>query len=75
MPGMEKGLASERLMTLPAQMVAPLVLSQLFATSIQRGGRTLAGVPFAFTSLVLCAALLLAARATRTTRVARASTA
>ena len=51
-----------------AMMVAPLVLSQLFAGSIQRGGRTLAGVPFAFTSLVLCAALLLAARATRATR-------
>jgi len=58
-----------------AMMVAPLVLSQLFAGSIQRGGRTLAGVPFAFTSLVLCAALLLAARATRATRDTRPTTA
>lgn len=52
-----------------AMMVAPLVLSQLFSASIQRGGQPLAGVPFAFTSLVLLAALLLAARATRTSRV------
>jgi DHA1 family tetracycline resistance protein-like MFS transporter len=51
-----------------AMMVAPLVLSQIFAVSIQRGGRAFAGVPFAFTALVLCAALLLAARATRTLR-------
>jgi DHA1 family tetracycline resistance protein-like MFS transporter len=49
-----------------AMMVAPLVLSQIFAVAIQRGGRALAGVPFAFTALVLCMALLLAARATRT---------
>jgi DHA1 family tetracycline resistance protein-like MFS transporter len=52
-----------------AMMVAPLVLSQLFSASIQRGGQPLAGVPFAFTSLVLLTALLLAARATRTNRV------
>ena len=49
-----------------AMMVAPLVLSEIFAVAIQRGGRAYAGVPFAFTSLVLCAALLLAARSTRT---------
>jgi MFS transporter, DHA1 family, tetracycline resistance protein len=48
-----------------AMMMAPLVLTQLFSASIQRGGQPLAGVPFAFTSLVLLAALLLAARATR----------
>jgi DHA1 family tetracycline resistance protein-like MFS transporter len=48
-----------------AMMIAPLILSQIFAVSIQRGGRTLAGVPFAFTSLVMCLALFLAARATR----------
>ncbi|MEP7064652.1 MAG: TCR/Tet family MFS transporter [Gemmatimonadota bacterium] len=46
-------------------MVAPLILSQLFAVSIQRGGRALSGVPFAFTALLLCIALLLAVRATR----------
>ena len=51
-----------------AMMVAPLVLTQLFSDSIHRGGQPLAGVPFAFTSLVLLAALLLAARATRTGR-------
>ena len=51
-----------------AMMVAPLVLTQLFSVSIHRGGQPLAGVPFAFTSLVLLAALLLAARATRTGR-------
>jgi MFS transporter, DHA1 family, tetracycline resistance protein len=58
-----------------ALMVAPLVLSQIFASSIQRGGQRFAGVAFAFASLVLLAALLLAARATRTSRVARSSTA
>ncbi|HEY2896447.1 MAG TPA: TCR/Tet family MFS transporter, partial [Gemmatimonadaceae bacterium] len=47
-----------------AMMIAPLVLSQIFATSIQRGGRDYAGVPFAFTALVICTALVLAARAT-----------
>jgi MFS transporter, DHA1 family, tetracycline resistance protein len=52
-----------------AMMLAPLVLSQLFSVSIQRGGQPFAGVPFAFTSLVLLAALLLAARATRPARV------
>ena len=51
-----------------AMMLAPLVYSQLFAASIQRGGRAWAGIPFAFTSLVLCVALLLAVRATRTAR-------
>jgi DHA1 family tetracycline resistance protein-like MFS transporter len=48
-----------------AMMVSPLVLSQIFAVAIQRGGKPFAGVPFAFASLVTCAALLLAARATR----------
>jgi MFS transporter, DHA1 family, tetracycline resistance protein len=52
-----------------AMMAAPLVLTQLFSVSIQRGGQPFAGVPFAFTSLVLLAALLLAARATRPARV------
>ena len=58
-----------------AMMVAPLVLSQLFSASIQRGGQPLAGLPFAFTSLVLLAALLLAARATRASRVPATSAA
>ena len=57
-----------------AMMIAPLVLSQIFATSIQRGGQTYAGVPFAFASLVLLMALLLAVRATRPARVTRSST-
>jgi len=48
-----------------AMMTAPPILSQIFAVAIQRGGKPYAGVPFAFVSLVLCAALLLAARATR----------
>jgi len=48
-----------------AMMVSPLVLTQIFAVSIQRGGKPYAGVPFAFVSLVLCVALMLAARATR----------
>jgi DHA1 family tetracycline resistance protein-like MFS transporter len=48
-----------------AMMVAPLVLSEIFAVAIQRGGKPFAGVPFAFVSLVTCCALLLAARATR----------
>ncbi|MDB4910980.1 MAG: transporter, partial [Gemmatimonadetes bacterium] len=56
-----------------AMMVAPLVLSQIFAVAIQRGGRAFAGVPFGFTALVLCMALLLAARATRYPRVMAAS--
>ncbi|HEV7703179.1 MAG TPA: TCR/Tet family MFS transporter [Gemmatimonadaceae bacterium] len=47
-----------------AMMIAPLVLSEVFAVSIQRGGKPFAGVPFAFVSLVLCLALFLAARAT-----------
>jgi len=58
-----------------AMMMAPLVLSQMFAISIQRGGQTFAGVPFAFAALVFCAALFLAARATRSAPVTRASTA
>jgi DHA1 family tetracycline resistance protein-like MFS transporter len=58
-----------------AMMISPLVLSEVFAVSIQRGGRTFAGVPFALTSLVVIAALLLAARATRTLRTPRPSTA
>lgn len=48
-----------------AMMTAPPILSEIFAVAIQRGGKPYAGVPFAFVSLVLCAALLLAARATR----------
>jgi MFS transporter, DHA1 family, tetracycline resistance protein len=48
-----------------AMMAAPLVLSEIFAVAIQRGGKPFAGVPFAFVSLVMCCALLLAARATR----------
>jgi len=47
-----------------AMMIAPLVLSEIFAVAIHRGGKPFAGVPFAFVSLVLCATLLLAARAT-----------
>jgi MFS transporter, DHA1 family, tetracycline resistance protein len=58
-----------------AMMIAPLALSQLFSASIQRGGRDYAGVPFAFTALVLCAALFLAARATRMRRVTSTSSA
>ena len=58
-----------------AMMVAPLVLSQIFAASIQHGGRDYAGVPFAFTALVILMALLLAARATRGARVVHISTA
>ena len=58
-----------------AMMVAPLVLSQLFSASIQRGGQPFAGVPFAFTSVVLLAALLLAARATRVSRTPNTSAA
>lgn len=48
-----------------AMMVAPLILAEIFSVAIQRGGRPYSGIPFAFTSLVLCTALLLAARATR----------
>ncbi|MDQ2767829.1 MAG: TCR/Tet family MFS transporter [Gemmatimonadota bacterium] len=48
-----------------AMMIAPPMLSEIFAVSIQRGGKSLAGVPFAFVSLIICIALLLAARATR----------
>jgi hypothetical protein len=46
-------------------MIAPLVLAEIFSRSIQRGGRPYSGIPFAFASLVLCAALALASRATR----------
>ena len=55
--------------------VSPLVLSEVFAVSIQRGGQTFAGVPFALASAIVIAALLLAARATRTLRATRPSTA
>jgi len=48
-----------------AMMIAPILLAEMFSTSIQRGGRPYSGVPFAFASLVLCAALAIAARATR----------
>jgi DHA1 family tetracycline resistance protein-like MFS transporter len=48
-----------------AMMGAPILLSQIFAVAIGRGGRSLAGAPFAFVSLVMLLALLLAARATR----------
>jgi DHA1 family tetracycline resistance protein-like MFS transporter len=58
-----------------AMMLAPLVLSELFSESIQRGGQSFAGIPFAFTSLVLLAALLVAVRATRTIRATRTSAA
>jgi DHA1 family tetracycline resistance protein-like MFS transporter len=58
-----------------ALMIAPLVHSQIFASAIQRGGQTFAGVPFAFASLVLLMALLLAARATRVIRVTGSSAA
>ena len=47
---------------------APLMLTQIFAVEIARGGRSLAGAPFAFVSL----ALLLAARATRSTSTSTA---
>jgi DHA1 family tetracycline resistance protein-like MFS transporter len=52
-----------------AMMIAPLALSQLFSISIQRGRQDYAGVPFAFTGFVIFTALLLAARATRSTQV------
>ncbi len=58
-----------------AMMISPLVLSEVFAVSIQRGGQTFAGVPFALASAIVIAALLLAARATRTLRATRPSTA
>ena len=46
-------------------MGAPILLSQIFAVAIARGGRANAGAPFAFVSLVMMLALFLAARATR----------
>jgi len=48
-----------------AMMTAPILLSQIFAVAIQRGGPAYAGAPFAFVALVMLLALLLAARATR----------
>jgi DHA1 family tetracycline resistance protein-like MFS transporter len=48
-----------------SMMIAPLLLAEIFSRSIQRGGRPYSGIPFAFAGLVLCAALVLAARATR----------
>jgi MFS transporter, DHA1 family, tetracycline resistance protein len=48
-----------------AMMGSPILLSQIFAVAIGRGGRAYAGAPFAFVSLVMLLALLLAARATR----------
>jgi DHA1 family tetracycline resistance protein-like MFS transporter len=48
-----------------AMMSAPIVLSQIFAAAIARGGRAYAGAPFAFVAVVLVLALLLAARATK----------
>lgn len=48
-----------------AMMSAPLVLSQIFAVAIARGGKAYAGTPFAFVAVVLLLAVLLAARATR----------
>jgi DHA1 family tetracycline resistance protein-like MFS transporter len=48
-----------------AMMGAPILLSQVFAAAIQRGGRAYAGAPFALAALVMLLALLLAARATR----------
>jgi DHA1 family tetracycline resistance protein-like MFS transporter len=48
-----------------AMMGAPILLSQIFAAAIARGGRSYAGAPFAFASIVMFVALMLAARATR----------
>ena len=48
-----------------AMMIAPLVLSQIFAVAIRKGGRAYAGAPFVFSAFVLLLALLLAARSTR----------
>ncbi|MDQ2929746.1 MAG: TCR/Tet family MFS transporter [Gemmatimonadota bacterium] len=50
-----------------SMMIAPIILSQIFAGAIERGGRDYAGAPFAFVALVIILALILAARATRTT--------
>lgn len=50
-----------------SMMIAPIILSQIFAGAIERGGRDYAGAPFAFVALVIMLALFLAARATRTT--------
>jgi len=48
-----------------AMMSAPILLSQIFAVAIQRGGQTYAGAPFAFVAFVMLLALMVAARATR----------
>lgn len=48
-----------------AMMSAPILLSQIFAVAIQRGGQAYAGAPFAFVAFVMLLALLVAARATR----------
>jgi len=48
-----------------AMMTAPILLSQIFAVAIQRGGQAYAGAPFAFVTLVMLLALLVAARTTR----------
>lgn len=49
-----------------SMMIAPIILSQIFAGAIERGGRDYSGAPFAFVALVIMLALFLAARATRT---------
>ncbi|MBA2683730.1 MAG: TCR/Tet family MFS transporter [Gemmatimonadaceae bacterium] len=48
-----------------AMMIAPLLLSEIFAVAIARGGKAYAGAPFAFVSAVMLLALIVAARATR----------
>jgi DHA1 family tetracycline resistance protein-like MFS transporter len=53
-----------------SMMVAPPLLAQIFSVAVERGGRPYSGVPFAFASLVMCTALLLAVRATRLERAA-----
>lgn len=53
-----------------AMMLAPLVLAEIFSVSIRRGGRPYSGAAFAFSALVMCMALVLAARATRSERAA-----
>lgn len=50
-----------------SMMIAPIILSQIFAEAIERGGRDYSGAPFAFVALVMMLALILAARATRMT--------
>ena len=48
-----------------AMMLAPLCSRRSFRVSIRRGGRPYSGAAFAFSALVMCMALVLAARATR----------